>query len=110
MTPEDRFRDHYKQGETPWDIGKPDFNLIHAVTTVPIAPCKALDVGCGTGDNVIWLCQQQFNVTGVDLSESAIEKARERAARANVTCTFAVLNFLNKRIQGAPFGFVFDRG
>jgi methyl halide transferase len=114
MSVEDHFREAYKEGFTPWDIGKADYNLVQAVATLPIAPCKALDIGCGTGDNAIWLSQQHFTVTGVDISEIAIEKAREKAAQApaqaNVTCIFAVLNILKGRIDGAPFGFAFDRG
>lgn len=80
------------------------------MTTTPIPPCKALDIGCGTGDNAIWLAQQNFAVVGVDLSGIAVEKAREKAAEANAGCTFAVLNILNSHVDGAPFGFVFDRG
>ena len=110
MTPEDRFNEHYKEGSAPWDIGKPDFNLIQAVTTTPIAPCKALEIGCGTGDNAIWLSQQHFTVVGVDTSEIAIEKARDKAAKTNASCTFAVLNILKSHADGAPFGFAFDRG
>lgn len=110
MTPEDRFNQHYREGSAPWDIGKPDHNLVHMVTTVPIAPCKALDIGCGTGDNAIWLAQQNFEVAGVDLSDIAIEKAREKAAKANVRCAFVVLNILKSQVDRAPFGFVFDRG
>jgi SAM-dependent methyltransferase len=107
---EDRFREAYREGFTPWDIGKPDFNLVHAVTTIPIAPCKALDIGCGTGDNTIWLSQQDFTVVAVDGSEIAIDKAREEAAKANATCTFSVLNILKAHVEGSSFGFAFDRG
>lgn len=32
MTGEDHFRQAYKEGSTPWDIGKPDFNLVQSVT------------------------------------------------------------------------------
>jgi SAM-dependent methyltransferase len=110
MTVEDHFREAYEEGSAPWDIGKPDFNLIQTVTTTPIAPCKALEIGCGTGDNAIWLSQQNFTVVGVDSAEIAIEKAREKAAQANVTCTFAVRNFLKSHVEGSPFGFAFDRG
>jgi SAM-dependent methyltransferase len=110
MTPEDRFNEHYKEGSAPWDIGKPDFSLIQTVTTTPIVPCKALEIGCGTGDNAIWLSQQHFTVVGVDASEIAIEKARDKAAKANASCTFAVLNILKSHADGAPFGFAFDRG
>jgi SAM-dependent methyltransferase len=110
MSVEDHFREAYREGSTPWDIGKPDFNLVQTVTTVPVAPSKALDIGCGTGDNAIWLAQRDFDVIGIDISEIAIEKARAKAAKANVTCTFAVLNILKTHVDGAPFDFAFDRG
>ena len=110
MTAEDRFKKRYESGDTPWDIGKPDFNLIQTVTTMAVEPCKALDIGCGTGDNSIWLAQKNFQVTGVDISEIAIEKAREKASNAKIKCTFMVIDFLTNKIEGAPFGFAFDRG
>ena len=69
MMAEERFKKRYESGDTPWDIGKPDFNLIQTVTTMAIEPCKALDIGCGTWDNSIWLAQKNFQVTGVDISE-----------------------------------------
>ena len=51
MSVEKRFKERYKTGDTPWDIGKPDFNLTETVAKKPIKSCKALDIGCGTGDN-----------------------------------------------------------
>lgn len=110
MSVEDRFKKRYKTGDTPWDIGKPDFNLIEIVTKTPIKSCKALDIGCGTGDNSIWLAQNHFQVTGTDISEIAIKKAKEKASKNDVKCTFIVVDFIIDRIEGAPFGFVFDRG
>lgn len=110
MTVERRFRKRYEAGDTPWDIGKPDFNLIQTVNTMPIKSCKALDIGCGTGDNAIWLCRQKFKVLGIDASEIAIEKAKEKALKAKVKCTFIVRDILRNHIEGAPFGFAFDRG
>ena len=110
MTAEERFQKRYETGDTPWDIGKPDFNLIQTVTAKAIGPSKALDIGCGTGDNSIWLAQQNFQVTGIDISEIAIQKAIEKASQAHVKCTFMVMDFLTNKIAGAPFGFIFDRG
>lgn len=110
MSVEDRFKKRYKTGDTPWDIGKPDFNLIEIVTKTPIKSCKALDIGCGTGDNSIWLAQKHFDVTGTDISEIAIEKAKEKALKSGVKCTFIVVDFFEDRIEDTPFDFVFDRG
>src|ERR1039457_732953 len=53
---------------------------------------------------------QHFTVVGVDASEIAIEKARDKASKENASCTFAVLNILKSHADGAPFGFAFDRG
>jgi SAM-dependent methyltransferase len=110
MEVEDRYRERYQSGNTPWDVGQPDFNLIEVVTQKPILSCKVLDIGCGTGDNSIWLAQNRFQVIGTDTSEIALEKAKEKASKANVECNFVLVDFLMKKIEGAPFGFVFDRG
>jgi len=110
MSTEEHYKKRYKAGDTPWDIGKPDFNLIQTVTTMAIMPCKALDIGCGTGDNSIWLSQKSFAVIGIDTSETAIHKAIEEASKTNVKCTFIMIDFLTNKIEEAPFGFAFDRG
>ena len=110
MTIENRYRNRYKLGDTPWDVGQPDFNLIKTVTENNILSCKVLDVGCGTGDNSIWLAQNRFQVIGTDVSDIAIEKAIEKASKANVKCDFILVDFLKNKIEGVPFGFVFDRG
>lgn len=111
MTIDDRYRERYRTGDTPWDIGRPDFNLVEVVTRTPIASCKALDVGCGTGDNSLWLARNGFEVTGIDTSGIALEKAKEKASEAGVQCRFVLVDFLEGGIlEGAPFAFVFDRG
>lgn len=110
MRTPNRYQERYQAGDTPWDVGRPDFNLIQVVITKPIKSCKALDLGCGTGDNSIWLAQKNFEVTGIDTSEIAISKAKEKATRANVQCTFKVIDFLTGELAEAPFKFVFDRG
>ncbi len=52
-----------------------------------MAPGKALDLGCGEGQNAIWLAQRGWIVTAVDMSPSAISGAREQAAAAGVDRT-----------------------
>jgi len=110
MAEENHFKQSYAAGDTPWDVGKPDSNLIQTVTTTPIRPCKALEIGCGTGDNAIWLSERNFDVLGIDTSEIAIEKAKDKASRVNTKCAFMVSDILTSHVQGAPFGFAFDRG
>ncbi len=61
---ENRFENRYVSGDLPWNINRPDYNLINVITTEKIAPGKAIDIGCGTGDNAIWLASQKFEVYG----------------------------------------------
>jgi len=110
MSVKEQYQEKYKAGNSPWDLGQPDFNLIEVVTQRPIAGCKALDIGCGTGDNAIWLAQNGFQVIGTDVSDVALGKAKEKAAQANVKCEFVLVDFMERKIEGAPFGFIFDRG
>jgi len=54
---------------------------------------KALDIGCGTGTNVLYLAQRGFQAFGVDASKVAIKKAVAKAERQSVKCSFYVLDF-----------------
>lgn len=107
---QDDYRERYKTKTTPWDIGRPDYNLVDIVSKRPIEPCRVLDVGCGFGHNSIWLAQQGFTVTGVDVSEIAAQNAKENGEQARVDCTFFRLDFFEDDILGLPFEFIFDRG
>ena len=104
------FEERYQNGNLPWDHGMPDRNLISCVEHRPIDPCMVLDIGCGTGENSVWLAQHGFRVTGCDLSPTAIELANGKAKAAGVECTFVPGDFLEVRYVGEPFGFAFDRG
>jgi SAM-dependent methyltransferase len=110
MSIEERFKERYKTGDTPWDADKPDFNLIETVAEYTITPCKSLEICCGTGDNAIWLAGNGFDVTATDVSGVALKAALEKAARAGVACDFLKCDFLSETAKGGPFGFAFDRG
>ncbi len=49
---------------------------------------KILDIGCGTGRHAIELTKRGYHVTGIDLSESQIKRAREKAQEAGVAVDF----------------------
>ncbi len=102
--------ERYRSGDLPWDTGKPDEHLVRAVDEYAIEPRRALEIGCGTGTNAIWLARQGFEVTGADIARTAINAARDKAAAAGVAVSFLVCDILKEPVPGGPFSFVFDRG
>ena len=102
--------ERYATGSTAWDIGVHDFNLEQVVNDTPIEPCKTIDIGCGAGDNALWLASRGFTVTGVDIADIPIREAERKAAESGINTVFLVRDILTETIEGAPFGFVFDRG
>ena len=105
-----RFEERYKTGNLPWNINRPDKNLIETISSFNIASGHALDIGCGTGDNVFWLSENGFNAAGVDYSPTAIDQAKFKAASRSSQPEFHVVDFLKDVIPGAPYDFIFDRG
>jgi SAM-dependent methyltransferase len=105
-----RWEERYRTGDIPWDTGKPSSELQRVVAEDRITSCRTLELGCGTGVNAVWLAAQGFDVTAVDLSPLAIERARQRAADAGVTVNFLSVDILNPPDLGEPFAFIFDRG
>ncbi len=107
---ENRFIKRYRDGEIPWYTGRPDNNLINCVNDFPIKKCKTLELGCGTGDNAIWLSRKGFQVSAFDLSEIAIKRAKAESEKKGVNVHFFVADFFKNEIEARPFDFVFDRG
>jgi 2-polyprenyl-3-methyl-5-hydroxy-6-metoxy-1,4-benzoquinol methylase len=64
---------------------------------------KIIDIGCGTGRHAIELTKRGYNVTGVDLSENQIKRAREKAQEAEVT-----IDFQTQDARNLPFDGEFD--
>ncbi|HET9718559.1 MAG TPA: class I SAM-dependent methyltransferase [Solirubrobacteraceae bacterium] len=50
-----------------------------------LAPGRALDLACGEGRNAVWLAERGWQVTGVDFSEVALDKARRMAEDRGVS-------------------------
>lgn len=107
--PQPKWDARYVSGDLPWDTGVPDPHLIELVESGVLTLGRALEVGCGTGTNAIWLAERGFEVVGVDLSPAAIEEASSRCDAVSVDVRFAVLDFLASEVPGGPFDLVFDR-
>jgi SAM-dependent methyltransferase len=108
--PQRDWNDNYAQGFMPWDSDDPDENLVEFVRSQRLAPGRVLDIGCGTGTHSLWLAEQGFDVLGVDLSELAIQRAKEKAAGRSGRSRFEVLDILAHAPPSDAFEFVFDRG
>ncbi len=101
--------DRYRSGETPWDTGHPSTELVRVVSDEKIPPGRAVELGCGTGTNALWLAAQGFDVTAVDISPLALARARAKAAGARVRFLEADVLRPPPELAG-PFDFFFDRG
>lgn len=99
----------YRYFRMPWEMG-PRQELVELVEGGRIAPCKAIDLGCGTGSNAIFLAQRAFEVTGVDFAASAIEKAQARARATGVAVTFVVDDLTHLRHVTGQFDLLVDYG
>ena len=108
--PRHEWDEHYASGELPWDSGQPDRHLVELVEQGAITPGRALEVGCGTGTNAIWLASRGFDVHGIDVAPLAIEMAEAKREAAAVSLRLSVLDFMADELPAGPFDFVFDRG
>ncbi len=108
--PHPPWNERYASGELPWDTGHPDPLLVTFVESGGVAPGRALEIGCGTGTNAIWLAERGFDVLAVDVSPLAIEKARAKLQAKTLQCKFATMDFLGETPPSDAFDFVFDRG
>lgn len=75
--------------KTPWDTGVAPPEIVAMVESGKVprgaAAPRALDLGCGTGTNAIYLAQKGFEVTGIDVSGRAISMARRKTRSAQLT-------------------------
>jgi SAM-dependent methyltransferase len=70
----------------------------------------ALDLCCGAATNTIYLAQKGFEVTGMDISPTALRYARKKAREANVQINFGSHSFVWVPFKDDAFDFVFDMG
>lgn len=77
--------ERYGSEDRIWS-GQPNPQLVDRVAS--LQPGTALDVGCGEGADAVWLARQGWDVTALDVSQVALDKAAQHAADAGVDVTW----------------------
>ena len=103
----DRFESSY-HGTPPWDIGRPQPAIVRLAETGRITG-SVLDVGCGTGENVLYLAERGFVAMGIDGAPTAIRKARAKAKKRRLTVRFEIADALDLSLE-PQFDTVIDSG
>lgn len=100
----------YRHGRPRWDSVEPHRELVDLITGRQ--PGRALDLGCGTGSDALYLAQNGWDVVGVDFVPEAIETARKRAVDAGASSRFVVGDVTQLRQSGVEgsFDLILDTG
>lgn len=104
--------DAYQRDAVPWDIGRPQPALVRMADAGELRE-PVLDSGCGSGEHALMAAAMGFAATGVDIAQSAIERARAKARARGLGAEFLVGDVLAlsrvERLQ-PPFQTVIDAG
>jgi cyclopropane fatty-acyl-phospholipid synthase-like methyltransferase len=92
----------------PWDTGISPPELIAFIQSHP--PGRALDLGCGTGTNVITLSKAGWEAIGVDFVGKAIRKARQKARLAGIQANFFIDDVTRLQNIKGSFDLILDIG
>ncbi len=99
----------YLDGPPPWDIGQPQPAILHLASEGAFVGA-VLDAGCGTGENALHVAALGLHVVGVDVAETALSSAREKAASRGIDADFVAADALHLDRLGQTFETVLDCG
>ena len=99
----------YHQGPAPWDIGDPQPAIARLASERGFAGA-VLDAGCGTGENALHVASLGLSVLGIDVAETALAIAREKASQRGIEVEFAAADALRLERLGRRFETVLDCG
>ena len=101
--------DYYKETDVetmPWYEKNLDHDIENEIKLNNYNTGNFLDLGTGPGTQALQLSKYDFEVTGTDISQSAIEKAKKLSNKIN----FLVDDVLNSKLPDKKFDFILDRG
>src|ERR1700686_275776 len=99
----------YHDGPAPWDIGQPQPAIVRLASAAGFAGA-VLDAGCGTGENALHVAALGLPVLGVDVAETALAIAREKANERGIEAEFAAADAFQLERLGRRFKTVLDCG
>jgi SAM-dependent methyltransferase len=99
----------YQEGPAPWDIGRPQPAIVRLASAGGITGA-VLDAGCGTGENALHVASLGLSVLGVDVAETALAIAREKAYERGIEVEFAAADAFQLERLGRTFETVLDCG
>ena len=104
-----RLEFHYRYfRQPPWDTGISPPELLEFIQNHPHG--RAIDIGCGTGTNVVALASAGWSVTGVDFAPRAIQLARQKVSQAGLRAELLVRDAATLQGIDGPFDFALDLG
>jgi SAM-dependent methyltransferase len=99
----------YHDGPPPWDIGRPQPAIVRLASDGGFTGA-VLDAGCGTGENTLHVASLGLSVLGVDVAETALAIAREKADARGIKVAFAAGDAFQLERLGRKFETVLDCG
>ncbi len=98
-----------KDAPPPWDIGRPQAAFAE-LAEAGLLSGSLLDAGCGTGEHTLLAAARGVTAYGVDLSPTAIERARAKAVSRGLDARFDSGDLLTMSLPAAAFDTVLDSG
>lgn len=99
----------YSDGPAPWDIGQPQPAIVR-LASKGVFTGSVLDAGCGLGENTLHIASLGVSILGVDVAETALALAREKARDRGIGIEFATADAFHLERLGRSFETVLDCG